>query len=586
MGVYGEEHHVVDISNGLWLSPAPDSIPAGFCQTLVNFIKSPRETWVARKGMRMFWSLAGANVLAQLNQTNQTNIPEIQPVYYKFGELNGGPQLPQFWISRVNAANTIGTITTNTGKRGAADTRDYNDQDITAAIGANAFADMCQYKDRIYGALVTSTSTVSIYTVSGWIYDATSPALTAPLLNAVTTVTVGVGAPDPVLFIYHDRAWIGRGNRLTFTDIPLSGLYPDVWNAGANFINLPSSGIGSPQIYNCIPLNGLLYIFTDKGIFALNGRNADPTAWSVEFITNSVCITNKHAVAVVNGLFIITDRQKLVSFNGAAVHDIGKAVEFMFNIYNSFSIVPFLKGFLFCCRGFGVSGSSWIYATPPGASSIYWSQSRSFYYDGSVWSEFAISQVGTIGPHFDPYFGAVQKQVSNSTQENVSYLLGWDNLNSLHAMYYYDYTLRTDVTSALPRAMPLTLKTKDVIPAAFVYRQRLAKGQSGITKVKYGFLHIFTLYAALSVSFFKNGQLAASSVAILTLPDLNDHNYEIKIAGPEYASRVSVQIDCTTANIPTMFSNTFPSNVPFVEIKTIVLVVDTDKRQEPDTFTT
>lgn len=596
MAVYGAEHHPIDISQGLYLSPTPDNIPDGFCQELVNMFRTDRGTWEMRKG----FTQETAVLTDAANSTTKVpiypdKIPETRYKKAGFGELYGGPSLPHLWISYDDGSSY--KLLQATGKRAATDTVNVTDQATNLPYGADStYLDMCQYKEAIYG--ITSTfslgPTIHVYgPIANWAYDGTAPALTHPSLSSWSVPGTSWGDGSlPSIFIYQNRAWVAIFDKLYYTDIPTPGGYPIVWNSGANFITLPASNVGSPIIWKCIPLNGILYIFTDKGIYRFNGQSANPLSWIIQFINNSCAVFSKNSVSLVNNIFLITDRKKLISFDGANPRDIGSAIQYVFNIYNSFSICPFLQGFILSCRYLtNTTSTNWDYLDPPGGNTAIWPQNRSFYFDGSVWSEIFI---GTTTEKLDPVLGAVNKQASTGLQENISYLICHSEISASpkFCIVYYDVTRKDDALSST-RSISVSLRTKDVISSAFVNRQRLAKGKIAISKVKEGYIRCFSLLAIITTQMFKNGSSVAvtdtatgNAFKTTTLTDLADNNYEVKVPGAEFNSRVSVRIVPTTGVAPTTFASDLPTSVPIFEIKDVVLVVNTDYRDEPDTITT
>lgn len=575
MTVYGEEHIKIDVSKGLFISPAPDSIPDGCCQKLVNLLQNERGNWEMRKGMQYESpsAVTDATIGTTLKPVDTRVIPEVSlDNVSSFGSLYGNVGIPQLWFTYYNGTNQ--KILHNIGKRASTDTVNTNTQQCPTAA---SIYDMVQYKERVYGITVASLTQNNVYSFSGWKYDGTAPNLTQTLISLVLTSSGTFIGQEPGLVVYGDRLFIYKLNRLIYTDIPASGGYPETWNSGNNFINLPSSNTGSPTIYNCIAFNGLLYIFTDKGIFVLNGRNATPTTWSVDLVTDQVCILNRHAVQLVNGIFIITDRKRIVSFDGQSIHNIGAPVQYLFNIYNSFSVVPFLKGFILSCRNYAVSGGFWAYTAPTGGNATIWPISKAIYFDGSVWSEFRIGDANTI---FDPIFGATNKGLSNGIQENMSYIICHTDVAATpgFTIMYYDVTRKDDAVGST-FGITVNLTTKDIIAA------QDARNADRISRIKTAFVKVFSLLATITTQWYKNGASVAINPTTSTLTDQADNNYELKIHGAEFNSRVSLEIVPTTGATPTTFGTDLPSNVPIFEIKDIVFIYNSD-RDEPDTITT
>src|SRR5690349_3952781 len=123
--VYGEEHFPIDVSKGLWISPAPDSIPEGHCQKLTNMFRNERGNWEMRKGFKYEAPtlLADSSVETGFEAFADWPIPELVNYKVVFGELYGGFQTPQLFLAYTAIPGPHqGRMIHLTGRRNSTDT--------------------------------------------------------------------------------------------------------------------------------------------------------------------------------------------------------------------------------------------------------------------------------------------------------------------------------------------------------------------------------------------------------------------------------------------------------------------------------
>lgn len=567
MAVYGEDHWEVDLSKGLFLSPSPDAIPEGFSQKIENLIKNDRSHWETRKGFSFTQHILNSSVdnTSGANNPVTNPIPELQKdLVLRYHMVYGGTSVPQLFISYRDNGGSNCFILHQTGRKAIADTVEFQ----TQSFGTTIVADAAQYLDRVYGCAINTGPVVDVFQISNWKYDGTTPALTK------TNKQTGFAYPafnttcQPVLVSYANRLFLGVANRVYYTDVPTPGGYPETWNTSTNFFDLPADNTGTPVIFNMIQLNGLLYFFTDKGIFVLNARGVTSN-WTVNFITESIKVVSKHSVALVSGLFIATDRKNLFSFSGSKVSILGQQVRYLFDIYNSFSIIPFEKGFMLACRYFQASSNNWVYANPPGGLAASWPQNKTFYFDGSVWSEFITNSAGNS---IDVITGNTGKGKSAKDTENISYVGYFDPTNVRYGWMYYDRAAFVDAVGGSNTAINVKLETRDIIPGI----------ESMWVTNKQGTVKVHSLITPVTINTYKNGTTTVISTVSEALTNQGDNNYRVKFTGVEMATRMSVEVSATAGSPATIFNTDLPDSVPCFSIKSIILVGNTNVREETE----
>lgn len=564
MAVAGENHIPIDISKGLFVSPTPDYIPDGYLRKSVNMVKTKRGSWALRKGFKNIHNIQESALNLGTAVGQHIAIPE-DPNYLTVGFdfILGYERRPQVMLGyTLTGGGGPSRIANMTGEMGFGDTTDV----VVQATGGILWNTACQYKDRVY---VSSLNTIN--RVSGFIYDGTTPALTITSMGTPATGFFRTTQDSSVLCTYGDRVFHALGNRLSWTDIPAPGGFPETWTVG-NFLDLSPDNTGSPAIKNMFHLNGILYIFTNKGVYALNGKGSTST-WVIDFVTDAIKISNKGGVALIHGAFICTDKNKLFVFDGARIKEFGTEIQFLFEIYNSFTISPFEDGFILSARYYTISAATWVLATPVGATAGIWPKNKCYYFDGNFWSEFSMTAnnkaVDIIG-------GAVGKKKWKDLKENISLVVYHDIDNACYGIASYSKTNMFDTFfisgSSANQGISGELQTKDIVPGV----------GSTYCKIKKWYTKIFSLIDNVTGATYKNGSSAAVYSTPQVVTSLADNNYIRQFSGPEISTRVSFGLSVSCDNVPTVFNTDFPDYVPVFEIKEIIAVGDINVRDDTE----
>ena len=570
MTVVGEQHIAINTQRGLYITNTPDLLPDGYCQSIINLFRTVKGTWETRKGFTFLGAVKvqTTDVQASFNPTTQS-IPDNPHLSIYYTELQGGFQAPHIILSYIDNAG-LNKIQHWTGRITAGNVESATQGLASVIAQPTTFS---QFRNKIYCA-----AGWLIYNIpeAGFLYTSATPAGTlAPALIATLPGTNAFTTADsrPILVNYFNRTFHCYGSRVTYTDVALTAAWADVWNAGANFFDLPTTNLGNCNIYDAIQLNGVLYFFTDKGVFALNGEDTTDT-WSVRFITDAIKIYSRGAVALINGTFIATDKKKLMVFNGVQPKEFGTEIGYVFNVFNSFSIQPFLKGFILTCRYFAVSGITWIIAAPPaGTNSWEYGQSRNLYFDGTVWVDISFGTSITVPDQKHVLFGSANKQKNLYTRDGNSYLAVYDQAGTQYHMVYYDYLNNGDSNydHATKTFNIVRLKTKDIEEALWMR----------YTRIKRAAIRVFSLITTVTINRYKQGSTIADALPdTIALTSVSDNNYLLNAKGINFNSRGSYEIilSGTLTDRGDFTAGPLPFAVPLAEIKSISLVVEADAR--------
>lgn len=618
MTVYGEEHIPVDISNGLFLSNTPDTIPDGYCQELVNMLRTSKGTWAKRNGFANSRVSPGYVVDPPILYTfDYTPFPSSSTFGKTLcGSLYGGSYIPQLWAIYFNTALNQWRIIAGSDKVDPVNDIAFTDQGYSAVASTVFPLDMAQYKDRVYALQIPiASANAEVVRITP---DFVPPI--SPLLSGTVVISSTIAIPAVSTFnydysagivSYQNRLFIFRGNRLTWTDLPTAGGYPETWNNGANFLSLPADNTGSPTIYKCIPLNGLLYIFTDKGIFMLNGRNNDPTTWTVTFI-NQTFIDSRYRVLLVKNVFILVNQYGIYAFNGSSVTQIGEPIQFIFSIYNAFDIYEFLDGFILSCKSFGIFGAStqsWALNVngPVGANNAVWGITKNYYFDGTTWSELQLNTTNNAENAELPFtviggFNNKTDPIQNPKGIAYLYLEAYDPAMNAYKVMIAKYCRsrnQDNISSATFGNIFASLRTKDIIASAANRRAGGSRTLMLNSRIKNAFVRIYSRLPNVAFQWYRNGSLTpitlrtkntSGTTFTKTLTGVADNNYEIELPGAEYNSRVSLRITNTTTRVPgndvVLFSSDNPGTASVFEIKDIIIIGNTALRTETEGVST
>lgn len=555
MTVYGEEEVPLDISKGMFLSPTPDYLPTGYTQETKNFFKTARNTWAVRKGFQEVQSVADSSMLAAKWDVT-TYIPEYDKNTIYFGSLgNTTYSSPQNWFIYKDPGGVTSSIAHFTGRKNVTDSVEKNVQ----AIGF-LYSSLVNYLDRIYAAFENT-----VYRLSNFKYDGTAPAITetsiiSPLPSSPNS---GDDTSKALLVAYENRIFHFRYDRVNYSDIPTAGGYPETWPA-TNFFDLIGVNSVSPQIYNAFVIQGILYIFTNQGIWSLNGKGSTSN-WTLTFLTDSIKITSRNSAAIIGGTVIATDKRKTYSFNGSSVQEIGLEAKFLYEVYNSFSICPFLDGFILAGRNY-VNSSGWTLAVPTGATSTVWPECMALYFDGEVWTKIVHGESGPV----DFLYGCTGKTRSSNYSSNLSFLVGRSYTGSdKFNLMYYDRLLYRDVdVSSTNSAIVASIRTADNFNGVKTMR------------VKRIVSRVFSLIAGVTMYTRISGASTIITTDTPTIADAGDNNYSIESKGPGQCYRFNVEIIPTLSSNPSGFDSDNPDTIPLFEVKSITAMMDSDGREQ------
>jgi len=129
-----------------------------------------------------------------------------------------------------------------------------------------------------------------------------------------TTVSAISGSPPAATFVvlHKERLYIAgvttNPNRLYFCETG----DPTTWNTSTNYIDIDSDD--GDKITGLAPINGMLAIFKENGIFMLQGYNSDTHAWQ-RVTTNTGCVAQR-SVAMHNQLIYFQSSDGVYKFNG------------------------------------------------------------------------------------------------------------------------------------------------------------------------------------------------------------------------------------------------------------------------------
>lgn len=556
MTVYGEEHLSIDISKGLFLSPTPDYIPEGYLADCKNMIQNGKGGWELRKAFTNLGTFTPSNFAAGPTHSTFRPVPVIRwPSVFISTAMNGGVStsfatttMPQLAVHYPTTANQD-VIAHVAGRRQTSDTTYFKSQ-IASGRGTN----FAQYKDKVYAARTNGTGGCDIYEFTAWTQVAAVSNVTSTALGVTLSTAdyYDFGYEEPCIVTYQNRMFASVGSRIHYTDIPTAGGFPTTWNT-SNFFELSGGTGGMGWVRNMIVYNNLLYIFTTCGIYVLNGRGATSN-WSFEFITDTIKTYHKQHVALVGGVFIATDNKKLYAFNGNTVQEMGTEIRYLFDVYNSFNIVPFLDGFILGAAFFKDNGSTqWDYSNPTGADTTIWPKVRNMYYDGNVWTEFT-EESNTI--HI--LDGATQKTLYPGAETNISLFVYYSITNDNFGISYYD---KNTIGTPVGR-----LRTKDIVLK-----------NDGYTRVKKGTVKVFSLIDDFTVNVRRNGSSTVVKTRTPVPTVQGDQNLTSEFTGAEINTRFNIEV---TATGQTPMNTDFPDYVPCFELKSIAVTVESDGRDQ------
>lgn len=412
--IYGEEQKSIDFSRGLWMADDLDAIPDGYAANLVNLVPDEAGNLEIRP-----------NFLPVIN---------FGTVSFTLSNLTGispdGNVVDNWSINSLNFAGFALDHTTTSGPsmaifelEGTTLTCVYlNRGDTTWTVNMGAVAMLplafAQYRDRYYAIEHNGA-----YQSQIWYYNFGIGAIGRTSVGNVGSAQLG----DLVTFRDRVFAFDTYTSRVYYTELAALGGYPENWNAGANFFDLPDSGA---QIRRAFVANDRLYIFTTVGVYQLYASGA-PSTWQVLPVTREITVKSRYDVEYIGGVFIITDRQKVYAYNGSnSIQDIGVPIEaalrsqvadYAIPLESSVQkysgpynvrFFPYQSGFIMGC----------YHLTYLNAGALQQVRSNKYYYfNGKVWSEiqFDTDLSGSNRGHYDLLVTGKTRRFRTSSTEGI-----------------------------------------------------------------------------------------------------------------------------------------------------------------------
>lgn len=533
MAIYDEEVVELAINRGLWETKTPETIPEGYCSEFENVIVTEQGNVAPRGSFVKGLGALSAGVLFRLfGAATPRYLAFIEHVAEGFYFLGGfGTNNP----TAVNvSANTFYNFTRNA----------FTSATFTTINGYN-WETAVMYRDRIYAC--ESTGALGILRLTGWNFPAGAGALTETAIGVTPLRSSG-------MFVFKSRIFSWYENRVSFTDEAAAGGYPETWNTGSNFFDLPSDG--SPTIQNMFVINNIIYIFSSDGIYTLQVYGP-PSSWTVRK-TNTEIITSypTDSCLASSGVMFFCDGTSVFAFNGEKTVDIGDPVKEVLrakeDVGVGYGIFPFESGIVLT-----VQQQYFVNLGAPNARYEVRS-SRVLYFDGSTWSEFTYGDYPILSfcnsfvvPNIRQYgYG----RANTTTYFAMTYGNTYNTLTE--AVFYYDPDNYTETIQTRLTA-PVKVKTLNE------------------KNVKYGYLDLYSKITTLFKSIISQGVSSAEDTLTLVPASSPDFNYLVKFKAPGIVRRLAIRL-----RIVVPADGNTVGSFPF-QIKKISLVMNT-ARKEPD----
>lgn len=409
--IYGEEVKTLDISRGLWLTDDLDAVPDGYCANLVNLVATPTGGWEVRPNF-----IEAANVGQPTLATSAVGTQAESTDYYFTHDLSKA--MTSWDLQAVETYHPLILVGTYNSSTLAAVfhflCKDGTFGNASLAGVGGVPTSIAQYRNRHY---VTEFGSSTIFR-----YDFT---VGYSITRTTIQVLPALGSISQIIS-FRDRifAFSQRESRVFYSDLATTGGYPESWNSGNNFFDLPDSGA---VVREAFVHNDRLYMFTNVGVYQLYA-SGNPGSWVVMPVTKNIQIQSKGHVALIGESFIYTDMRSVFSYNGgssiveigtpikasfrAKVNDYALPIEGSVQTYNgpsSANIYPFQNGFILAQHF--MSGNPTLARVRV---------SKYYYYDGSVWSEiqFDSDSTGLNRDHYQLIGTMQRKPAKASTQIN------------------------------------------------------------------------------------------------------------------------------------------------------------------------
>jgi hypothetical protein len=572
--IYGEEQKQIDISQGLWLDSDLDCVPEGYCPNLVNLVKNPEGSYELRPnfvGVSDFWSTV-AYTLSDAFMINAT-FPTALAGYTGYTSYNHSA----FDLQPVNSyAPILAVFEFEAGAAGAYwMCRDGQVTNMTGYGGTGVPQAFAQYRDRYYTIEKTNT-----YGNVVCRYDFTAGyALTRTALATISGASPG-GLCDLVAF--RDRLFALQYNstRIYYTDLATTGGYPESWNSGNNFFDLPDSGA---NVIRAFIANDRMYIFTTKGVYQLYASGS-PSGWQVTPITSDIRIQSYDQVNYVNGVFYYTDKNTVFVYNGSnSIEDIGKPLRGLFRsrfrdyalpvegaiqVYDgpsAFKFHPYMEGVLMAAYFYTASGGRLEYSRIP----------KYYYHDGGVWTEvqFDTDLGGSNRGHYDLLLVGRNKSFKTATAESYK-------LNDVLIELRYN----SNTTQVVFKAKTIRRDNQDIDLYNFetkfgIYTKDQEYAFPNVTRFKECRVDVNTSISGLMIIPYIDG--TATDTYSPTFSAIGSHKLRTPV-GNQRGNSIAISI-AGTLNKTTGPSGDQSTYIwPSFRLNRIMPVVNTDTRKLPD----
>ena len=564
MAVYGQEYKAIDFSKGLYIKETSDAMPDGYCSSLLNMHININGEAEIRPNFIPTSAQGTTGVLDSNITRTVSSVPAGEyfcSLYHKAYGLNpvGINDPLVVMTSQTTAPDGVVRWLKRDGLTG----QSFNMSALTFP------RELVQYRDRYYSLTVTGVD------VSRWTFNASTITVTSLQTFPGTEFLNSMVA-------FRDRLFASGANRLYFTDLPISGGYPENWNGANNFISMPALGA---TIVNMLVHNDRIFIFTTEGVYQLYAIG-DPTNWSISLISTNVKVYSKNSVALVRDTFVYTDYNQVYMFNGVSSRPVGDPIKEAMKTDGYFlaandsyvaqpgatgtRIIPYQDGFILAITTAEVSGGNWIEVTLP----------KYFYFDGATWSEIDFGGDTGVDIHF-ALINVIQDKgarvFTNESPRETDIIVELRS-TSLGPITYsvVMHSVRksntwTDLALFKPFYTLLITKQTDVQPTAYI----LARVHEVVLNLKNALREI-----SYEVRTDKIG--GEGAIAITTAADAVGRNMVDVIRVRNAIERTAtLQVRIRAYMINTTYSQV---NQPFpsVRINSIMAKINTDTRQIPD----
>jgi hypothetical protein len=398
----------------------------------------------------------------------------------------------------------------------------------------------CMYRDRIYAFCSTDSA---IKRLTGWSFTGAS---------ALTETTCGV-TPTAILgmFFFKARLFAWYNNRIFFTDEISAGTYPETWNTGTNFLDLPSDG--SPTIHNIFTIDNTLYVMSEDGVYTVLVYGT-PSNWIVRKINERIITTSKFdsCISADNVIFFKTS-ESIYAYNREKIVEIGGPVKKALQERGTVAVVSAIftseLGLFLSVQKLGSGGT---YYTLEGAST--------YYFNGNGWTKIVLGSNTFLS--VSQCFGA----------RDILALSNWSSSRITYVSFIYGTAQGSLTTEFLYLAENNYIETMSCIFSIPV-REALIKEK----KIKSGAIDLYSRLASIFKTNISQGlDSPSSSEDTLTLSATStDKNFFKRFKTPQMIRRLTIKFR------QEITSGAAIVGTPPFQVKSIVLFSNTH-RNEPD----